>query len=73
MGKVPDAGKDRGQRRREHQRMKWLDSITDAMNMNSLGQTPGGDEGQGSLTCPWGWEESDMTGQLHNKNSPMTL
>ena len=23
-----------GRRRRGHQRMKWLDSITDAMNMN---------------------------------------
>ena len=23
-----------GQRRRGHQRMRWLDSITDAMNMN---------------------------------------
>ena len=32
--KVPDAGKDWGQRRRGHQRMRWLDGITDAMNMN---------------------------------------
>ena len=23
-----------GRRRREHQRMRWLDGITDAMNMN---------------------------------------
>ena len=23
-----------GRKRREHQRMRWLDSITDAMNMN---------------------------------------
>ena len=29
IGKVPDAGKDRG-----HQRMKWLDGITNAMNVN---------------------------------------
>ena len=33
-GKVPDAGKDWGQRRRGHQRMRWLDSITNAMNVN---------------------------------------
>ena len=33
-GKVPDAGKDRGQRRRRHQRMRWLDGITNAMDMN---------------------------------------
>ena len=27
-------GKIEGRRRREHQRMKWLDGITDAMDMN---------------------------------------
>ena len=27
-------GKLEGRRRREHQRMRWLDGITDAMNMN---------------------------------------
>ena len=27
-------GKTKGRRRRGHQRMRWLDSITDAMNMN---------------------------------------
>ena len=34
IGKDPDAGKDWGRRRREHQRMKWLDGITNAMDMN---------------------------------------
>ena len=33
-GKDPDAGKDAGRRRRGHQRMRWLDDITSAMNMN---------------------------------------
>ena len=33
-GKVPDAGKDWGQRRKGHQRMRWLDGITNAMDMN---------------------------------------
>ena len=28
-------GKIEGRRRREHPRMRWLDSITDAMDMNS--------------------------------------
>ena len=28
-------GKTEGRRRREHQRMRWLDSIADAMDMNS--------------------------------------
>ena len=27
-------GKVKGRRRRGHQRMKWLDGITDSMNMN---------------------------------------
>ena len=27
-------GKTEGRRRRGHQRMRWLDSIIDAMNMN---------------------------------------
>ena len=27
-------GKIKGRRRRGHQRMRWLDGITDAMNMN---------------------------------------
>ena len=51
-------------RRRGHQRMRWLDSITNTMNMNNLVQTPGDGEGQGGLACcsPWGWEKSGMTG-----------
>ena len=34
IGKVPDARKDQGQKERECQRMRWLDSITDEVNMN---------------------------------------
>ena len=34
IGKVPDAGKVWGRRRRGHQRMRWLDGITNAMNMD---------------------------------------
>ena len=32
--KDPDAGKDWGQRRRGRQRMRWLDGITDSMDMS---------------------------------------
>ena len=34
LGKDPDAGKDWGKRRRGRQRMRWLDSITDSMDMS---------------------------------------
>ena len=41
-------GKTEGKRRRGRQRMKWLDGITDSMDMNlSIVQETG--EGQGSL------------------------
>ena len=37
-------------RRRGRQRMRWLDVITDSMDMN-LGVTPGVGDGPGDLAC----------------------
>ena len=34
LGKTLMLGKIEGRRRRGHQRMSWLDGITDAMDMN---------------------------------------
>ena len=34
LEKFPVLGKIEGRRRRGHQRMRWLDSITDAMDVN---------------------------------------
>ena len=52
-------GKIEGKRRREWQRMRWLDGIANSMdrNLSKLGDS----EGQGSLACcsPWGHKESD--------------
>ena len=54
-------GKIEGRRRRGRQRIRWLDGITNLMEM-SLSRLWVGD-GQGSLACcsPWGCKESDMT------------
>ena len=50
-----------GRRRRGRQRMRWLDGITDSMDMG-LGR-PGVGDGQGGLVCcnSWGCKESDTT------------
>ena len=60
-------GKAEG-RRREWQRMRWLDGITDFGH--ELGQTPGDGERQGSLDCcsPWGLKKSNMTCWLNNNS-----
>ena len=53
-----------GRGRRGQQRMRWLDGITDSMDM-SLSKLGVGD-GQGSLACcsPWGCKESDTAERL---------
>ena len=58
-------GKIEGGRRRGQQRMRWLDGITDSMDMSE--QAPGAGDGQGSLVCcsPWGRKELDTTEQLN--------
>ena len=55
-------GKIQGRRRRRQQRMRWLDGIINAMDVE-FEQTLGDSEGQGRLVCcsPWGPKESDMT------------
>ena len=66
-------GKIEGRRRRGWQRMRWLDGITNSMDMNlsKLWELVMGREawcdGQGSLVCcsPQGHKESDTTGQLN--------
>ena len=58
-------GKIEGRRRRGRKRMRWLDGITNSMDM-SLSKNRVGD-GQGGLACysPWDYKESDRTEQLN--------
>ena len=55
-----------GKRRRGRQRMRWLDGITDLMDM-SLNKLREVGDGQGGLACcdSWGRKESDMTEGLN--------
>ena len=52
-----------GRRRRGQQRIRWLDGITDSMDMNLSELTPGVGDGQGDLACcdSWGRKELDTT------------
>ena len=61
-------GKMEGKRRRGRQRLRWLDSITDSMDMN-LSKLQETVEDRGAWR-PWGHKESHTAEQL-NKNSTL--
>ena len=72
-------GKIEGRRRRGWQRMRWLDSITDSMDMSlskrweivkDYSEGPHySEDSEGPACCsPWGRKESDVTYQLNNNN-----
>ena len=69
-------GKIEGRRRRERQRMRWLDGHH-RLDRHEFEQAPGSGDGQGTLLCcsPWGCKESDMTEQLNwtDPNPPPLL
>ena len=59
MEKILILEKIEGKRRREWQRMKWLDGITDSMDM-SLSKLRENVKDRGACN-PWGYKESDVT------------
>ena len=66
LEKILMLGKTEGKKRRGWQRMRWLDRITDSvdMNLNKLQETVEDRRAWG----PWCCKESDMTYQLNNKS-----
>ena len=68
-------GKIKGRRKKGQQRMRWLDGITDSMDVSLSKlqelvmhrEVPEVGDGQGNLACcsPWGLKESNMTEQLN--------
>ena len=61
-------GKIEGRRRRGRQRMRWLDGISNAMNMNVGILWEMVRDREAGLRSPWGHEESDTTRQLNNND-----
>ena len=66
--KDPHAGKDRGQEERGWQRMRWLDGITDWMEM-TLSKLWEMVKDSGAWRASWGLKELDMTERLHNTSA----
>ena len=68
IGEDPDARKDWRQKEKAG-RVRWLDSITNSMEMNFIWQTPGvSEQWETWHAAVYGVAESDMTEQLINSN-----
>ena len=66
LGKIESKRRrEKGKGKRRRQRMRWLDSITDSvdMNLSKLQETV---EDRGACHSPWGCKELDTTQRLNN-------
>ena len=65
-GKDPDTGKDWSRRRKGQQGMRWLDSITDSVDMNLSKLWEMVQDREAWHCCsPWDHKKSDITGWLN--------
>ena len=61
LGKTLMLGKMEGKRRREQQRMKWLDNVTNSVDMNLSKLQEKVRDREAWCCSPWGCKESGMT------------
>ena len=75
LEKTLKLGKSEGRRRRGRQRMRWLDGMTDSMDMSlSKLQELVIDREALACFCPWGHKELDMTERLNwTESTPCTF
>ena len=72
LEKILMLGKTEGKRRSGQQRMRWLESITDSMDMNLSNSRRWGRTGGQGCCSSWVCKESNMSKQLNN-NRPLLI
>ena len=58
-------GKIEGRRRRGRQRRRWLDGITESMDISEQASGVGDEQGSRACCSPWGHKESNTTERLN--------